>query len=215
MIREIKIKMDDLFSILIYLIIIISFLSSIFKKKKTQGPPQQQQRVPQDRLPDENYVEEEQYTSKEATEYDILREIENMFKTEEDKRKEAEQYRQTKLEDAARRSGGKVPSERISYEQYASSEDASFDANKPKTVRDYSERKVERSEHTYTTYQRKPKKVDRRTEEQAKKFQDLLDRRSQKEDISSDLVRKIKDPKSFREFILVSEILARPKALRR
>jgi hypothetical protein len=214
--------MDDLFSILIYLVIIISFLSSIFKKKKTEGPPQQQRRVPQDRIPDEETIPEESYANSGSSDYDIMREVENMFKTEEQKMREAQERireaneKRTKLEEAARSSRVKTPSERISYEEYAAREESVFDADKPTAVRDYSEGKVDRREHTYAEPRKRQTKIDSRIEEQARRFQELLEKRSyQQEKFTADLVRKIKDPKTIREYILVGEILARPKALRR
>jgi hypothetical protein len=207
--------MDDIFSILIYLFIIISFLSQIFKKKKPQGPPQQESRVPQDRVPGDILVEDEPGSSAANPEYDIMREIENMFKNEEEKIREAEQSRKSKIEEAARRSPKKIPSERISYEDYVASEQATFEADKSKATRDYSESRVDRSEHTYASHKRKPKKVDSKIEEQARRFQEMLDRKTQHDQSTSELVRKIRDPRTFREYILVSEILARPKILRR
>ena len=69
--------MDNIFEILIYLIIIVSFLSSIFKKKK-----QQQQRPPA-RQPqhEETYQTEVSVPQTEKKEeYDILRELEDFFK---------------------------------------------------------------------------------------------------------------------------------------
>jgi hypothetical protein len=206
--------MDDLFSILIYLIIIISFLSSVFKKKKPQGPPQQQRRVPQDRIPDEISYDEPEASVPNA-EYDIMKEIENMFKTEEQKIREAEQVRKSRVEEAAEKSGIKVPSDKISYEEYIASDMATFESDKPKTIRDYSEARVDRSERTYSDYKRKPRKVDSKTEEQARKFQEMLDKKQQRDEFTSELVRKIRDPKTFREYIIAAEILARPKILRR
>ncbi len=74
--------MDDLFQYLIYGILIFSFLSSFFKKK---GPPKQNP------LPREQETDSISYQEKSTSlnsdvavkkneEYDILRELENMFK---------------------------------------------------------------------------------------------------------------------------------------
>src|SRR3989304_2618315 len=65
--------MDDYFQYLIYLFIIISFLSSIFRKK---DKPQSKPGEPTPNPP----VKPKRSTSQE--DYDILKEIENMFKTQ-------------------------------------------------------------------------------------------------------------------------------------
>jgi hypothetical protein len=72
-------KMDDIFQILIWLFIIISFFASFFKKKE---PPKQQ--TPQRRYGnrEDNFpVKDQPAASAGKEEYDILREIENMFRT--------------------------------------------------------------------------------------------------------------------------------------
>jgi hypothetical protein len=202
--------MDDLFSILIYIIVIISFLASLFKKKPPEGPPQQQRRVPQDRIPGQAETIEPVY-EKDQEEYDILREIENMFKQgpEQQQVKLPEPQRKTTMiEDAAERAARKIPSEKVSYEDFV--------AGNVEPVRDYSERKVMKSEHQYSSFKRKPVKVDKNIEEQAKRFEELLARRSSKQEIArNEILKRIKNPSTFREYILVAEILAKPKALRR
>jgi hypothetical protein len=204
--------MDDLFSILIYLIIIISFLSSVFKKKKQQGPPQQQSRMPQDRIPGEAPTADTPSVRTETSDYDILKEIENMFKTEEERREDSKQ----KIGETSRNIEMKPPSEKISYEEYAASREASYDMDSPAPVREYRKKRPEPSEHTYASLKRESRKVDSKVEEQARKFKELLDKKASPEDkFRRELVRKIQNPETIREYILVAEILARPKALRR
>ena len=76
--------MDDLFQYLIYGILIFSFLSSFFKKKE---PPKQTPQKPAQRPESISYqqrstkVEPEIITQK-NDEYDILRELESLFKGE-------------------------------------------------------------------------------------------------------------------------------------
>ncbi|MFZ1279839.1 MAG: hypothetical protein WAR59_03315, partial [Ignavibacteriaceae bacterium] len=73
--------MDDLFQYLIYGVIIFSFISSFFKKKEQPKPP-----VPgtkprtSSQFPREQSNVDLSQVSNKKDEYDILRELENMFK---------------------------------------------------------------------------------------------------------------------------------------
>lgn len=184
--------MGDFFSILIWLIIIISFVSSVFKKKNPQAPPPQR-RVPQDRPPVQVITPSTEYQQK-VEEYDILKEIENMFKTEAEKNQPSvpPQERRTKIEQAGR-----------------------------KRERDYSEQKVESSEHEAESVQPELSKarkivIDSRIEAEAKRLEEYLEKRSFRDEATALLlIKKLKDPKALRDFVFVSEILSRPKALRR
>jgi hypothetical protein len=200
--------MDDIFSILIYIIVIISFLSSLFKKKNPQTPPEQNRREHETEIPERITVNQ---TGVDTEEYDILREIENMFKTEAEKERD-QSRKQTKIEESARPIERTVPSEKVSYEDFISG----IESPVPEKIRDYSEQTKTKSEHRYSDYTRKVKKVDKKTEETARKFQEMLERKSSGgNDLRDNILAKIRNPETFREYILVSEILSRPKALRR
>jgi hypothetical protein len=197
--------MDDLFSILIYIIVIISFLASLFKKKSPGAPPTQDRRVPQDRLPDETVAVEEP-GQKEPTDYDILKEIENMFKTDAERHQELSG--KTKIQEVAQKTEKKHP---VSYEDYVQKQSAEVSPYDK-----FNEQRVSQSERRYSDYKSKQVKVDSKVEEQARKFQALLERRKSAQEVPANrIIRKIRNPETIREYILVSEILARPKALRR
>jgi hypothetical protein len=185
--------MDNVFEILIYLIIIISFLSSIFKKKK-----QQQQRPPA-RQPqtDEQYQTEvtvPQTQSKE--EYDILKELEDFFKVGDEP------------------TGRTVPLPQHQPETVATDEEH--------TRREIWQEKT-KSEHVADDWERKKAEVTKRLssidsdiEKRAALFEDSLER---KEQVYSDIARsvrtKFKNPATLKEYVIFSEILGKPKAFRR
>jgi hypothetical protein len=185
--------MDNLFEILIYVIIIISFLSSIFKKKK-----QQQQRPPtQQPQADEEYQSEvavPQTQSKE--EYDILKELEVFFKvgTEPTKQKipvpQEPAKKITHLEEQTRTESWQTPT---------------------------------LSEHVADVWERKKDEVSKRVarvdssvEKKAAMFEESLERKeSVYSSIALSVKSKMKNPSTLKEYIIFSEILGKPKALRR
>jgi hypothetical protein len=80
--------MDNIFEILIYLFIIISFLSSFFRKKKKAAAQQEQAQIQitdQQRLSGELEVEEAPPVQTQRQDYDILKEFEDFFKVGERK----------------------------------------------------------------------------------------------------------------------------------
>jgi hypothetical protein len=184
--------MDNVFEILIYLIIIISFLSSFFKKKK------QQQRSPT-RQPktDEHYQAEvavPQTQSKE--EYNILKEFEDFFK---------------------------VGDEPIVWEVPAQQHQPEKVATDEEHTRGEIWQEKTNSEHSVDIWERKKEEVTKRLtsidsdiEKRAALFEDSLER---KEQVYSDIARsvrtKFKNPATLKEYIVFSEILGKPKALRR
>jgi len=203
--------MDDIFSILIYIIVIISFLSSIFKKKKQEAPPQQRTRLPQDRIPVRTTRAD--VPQENSAEYDILREIEAMFKT--DATQESEISRKTrKIEEAHRSSEMRPASDRISYEDYVSAQEHAPEYSVPEPV--LTETEATPSEHKYAEARRRPTRLERKVEEDARKFELMLEeKKAYEETFIFQLREKMKDPETFREYILAAEILGKPKALRR
>jgi hypothetical protein len=187
--------MDNVFEILIYLIIIISFLSSIFKKKK------QQQQKPPARQPqyEETYqadVSAPQTQPKE--EYDVLRELEDFFKVGNEP------------------AGQQIPMP-VPLEQ-------------PKKMTPIEEHKRTESwqtptssEHVADDWERKKEEVSKRiarvdfsVEKKAAMFEESLERKeSVYSSIALSVKSKIKNPATLKEYIIFSEILGKPKALRR
>ena len=74
--------MDDIFQILLYLVIIISFIAPIFRKKNQDKNSQQssRQRFPLQDSNLENPKTEIAATESKQTDYDVLKELENFFK---------------------------------------------------------------------------------------------------------------------------------------
>jgi hypothetical protein len=184
--------MDNVFEILIYLFIIISFISSFFKKKKQQQkPPARQQPV------DENYQTEVPTPQTQTKEdYDILTELEDFFKV-----------------------GGESArgSESVSQQQTETT------PTMEKHVKTDSWHAPTESEHVVDRWERKKSEVkeilagvDSAIEQKAALFEKSLDK---KESVYSTLAlavkSKMKNPSTLKEYIIFSEILGKPKALRR
>ena len=185
--------MDNVFEILIYLIIIISFLSSIFKKKK-----QQQQKPPVRQPQQEEYSQAEvsipQTQSKE--EYDILKELEVFFKVGTEPTKQEIPVPQeppkkiTHLEEQTRR---EIWQERTESEHL---------------VEDWEGKKAQ--------VKKRMARVDSSVEKKAALFEESL---VKKEAVFSSIALTVKSkiaiPSTLKEYIIFSEILGKPKALRR
>jgi len=186
--------MDNLFEILIYVIIIISFLSSIFKKKKQQQQQQPPVRQPQQ----EEYSQANVSTppSQPKEEYDILKELEVFFKvgTETTKQEipipQEQPKRMTQIEEHTRTDSWRTPTT---------------------------------SEHLADVWERKKEEVSKRVarvdssvEKKAAMFEESLERKeSVYSSIALSVKSKMKNPSTLKEYIIFSEILGKPKALRR
>jgi len=185
--------MDNLFEILIYVIIIISFLSSIFKKKK-----QQQQKPPTQQPQPEDYYQAEVSIpqTKPKEEYDILKELEVFFKvgTEPTKQEipipQEQPKKMTHIEEQTRTESWQTPT---------------------------------LSEHVADVWERKKDEVSKRVarvdssvEKKAAMFEESLERKEfVYSSIALSVKSKIKKPSTLKEYIIFSEILGKPKALRR
>lgn len=175
--------MDDVFKILVWIIIIISFVSSILKKKKTQPPAPTKK---PDNNSNRNYEENIPQTEQREERSDVLKEIERLFK-------------------------GEPPQEVIRRDKEEEKAESSWNTETA-------------SEHTMQTNWEKEKqklaeerkKVDSKVEEEAKRFEKFL---NQEEKYDKAALRTIKQrlnhPESLKEFIVISEIIGKPKALRR
>ena len=184
--------MDNFFEILIYLIIIISFLSSIFKKKQ-----QQQKRPPaQQHEPDDNYQSEVPTTQSTSKDYDILRELEDLFKS------------------------GNVPTEnRTQIPPQQTEKTLPMDEH----VQSDSWHEPTKSEHTLDNWERKKEEVqnilsgvDAAIEKKAAQFEDSLwKKQNDFTGLALSIRTKFKSPGTLKEYIIFSEILGKPKAFRR
>ncbi|MBK9097746.1 MAG: hypothetical protein IPM14_06365 [bacterium] len=190
--------MDNFFEILIYLIIIISFLSSIFKKKKQQ--PQKKPPVQQPQRDDYYQAEQPEVSipqTQQKEEYDILKELEDFFKVGDE---------QTEV---------KVPRPQETYSENipTADEHVSTETWKEDSISENIRSEWERKKEEVS---RKLAKVDSVIEKQAEMFETSLER---KELVFSNLAitvrSKFSHPDTLKEYILFSEILGKPKALRR
>ena len=187
--------MDNVFEILIYVIIIISFLSSIFKKMKKPKQPPVQRPLPEEYSQREVSVPQTQ----QKEEYNILREIEDFFKVESElPRKEKttvtqheEPKRMTQIEEHTQAESWHTPTE---------------------------------SEHSYTDdwdrkkaeVKKKVARVDSGIEKQAAKFEEsLVKKKPATSEITSLIKARLQNPSTLKEYIIFSEIIGKPKALRR
>jgi hypothetical protein len=188
--------MDNLFEILIYVIIIISFLSSIFKKKQQ---PQKKPPVQQPRQEDYYQVEQSEASvpqSQSKEEYDILRELEDFFKVgnEQTERRVPAPQQQTES----------LPS----VEEHTKSEDWKSPTE--------SEHYVDQWERKKTEVKKIISSVDSSIEKKAAMFEESLERKESVYSCFALAVKsKIKNPSTLKEYIIFSEILGKPKALRR
>lgn len=185
--------MDNIFEILIYVIIIISFLSSIFKKKK------QQQQKPPARAP-----QQEEYPQADVTiaqtqpkeEYDVLRELEDFFKVGEEPTRQ------------------QIPVPVPPQPNIPNMEEH---------VRTDSWHAKTESEHYVNEWERKKSEVkkiissvDSSIEKKAALFEASLDKKDATfNSIALAVKAKMRNPSTLKEYIIFSEILGKPKALRR
>jgi hypothetical protein len=186
--------MDNFFEILIYVIIIISFLSSIFKKKKQQ----QQKPTTQQPQTEEYYQTEIAVPQAEKKEnYDIQRELEDFFNIGDESTKQ-----QIPIPGPLEKS--KIPDN----EEHTRSESW----NAPTE----SEHKLENWERKKSEVKKIILSVDSSIEKKAALFEES---QGKKESVSSSIAlsvkSKMKTPSTLKEYIIFSEILGKPKALRR
>jgi hypothetical protein len=187
--------MDNPIEILIYLFIIISILSSLFKKKeKPQSKSERQTPKPP--------LGKTQMKTSSGENYDILSEIENLFKTETTppQREEAKTVEaENKFEPAS--------------EHFETAEWHEETAT---------EHKQTVSEHSFESWEEKAKKakenqrqaINEKIVKQAEMFEKNLQQKSfEQADIRKAIRQNLKQPTSLKEYILFSEILGKPKAI--
>jgi hypothetical protein len=186
--------MEDFIQILIYLFIIISFLASMFKKKEKPGSnkpetvykPSQQPKV--------------ETSTSSSEEYDILKEIERMFKTEIPSKQKPEDVR---LDTET------TPSQ---YEHVKTD-----DWHQPSPLehgKTISEHTAENWEDTRIKAEEKRKVIDQKILKQAEMFEKRMKQKVSYESYyTSSIYQKLKKPASLKEYIIISEIIGKPKAL--
>lgn len=183
--------MDNFFEILIYLIIIISFLSSFFKKKEPEQKRGGNQPLPKSEPSDYN---DAKIATKQEESYDILKEIENIFKEnmgvpvpkpEQENKTVIQQKEEEKFQDAFEKNYDKEAIRRVSAESRAiKSRDDS-------------------------------KRLDEKTLQEAEKFEELLKSQPEFKKRKHPIIDKLHNPQSLKEYVLISEILGKPVAYKR
>ena len=195
--------MDNIFEILIYLFIIISFLSSFLKKKKKAARAQEQaqtQITDQQRVSGELDVEEAPKVQTKGQDYDILKEFEDFFKVGE--RTEEAQI-QPQIEPLEEADQTKKEIRRVPEDSFHT-----------KTA----------SEHTFIDpWDIKKSEIDKRKksissdiERQATAFEQHLKKpETSAMRISRKIKESMKQPATLKEYVIISEIMGKPKALKR
>jgi hypothetical protein len=216
--------MDDVFQIIIWLFIIISFFASFFKKKE---PPKQQTPPRRYGNQEESFpVKKQPAGTIENEEYDILREIESMFKTgptppAKPEQKEGPFIYNRSTESEHVRSSGEI----TSYEtgraanEYTKGQTA-IEKYHMDTARSKGEEQLTSSEHSFGSpvnsgrkqreIRKEKDRVDAAVIKQALDFEIFLKGREQGVSMAAKIREKINQPASFKEYILMSEILGKP-----
>lgn len=193
--------MDDVFQVIIWLFVIGTFIRSIFKAKK-QEPPKPPVKKPTYRTED-GYVKT--IPPRNEEQYDILKEIENMFNTE------------VKTQPKTTYDRSMTSSEHVSTEsERSASEYTSYEVSRKQSEikKRESEHEATSSEHTIPDYSRKTTSISKETESKAKILENLLAERNKKtNETVKNLRAKLKTRQSVRDAIILSEIIGKPKSL--
>jgi len=201
--------MDDLFQYLIWGIIIFSFLSSFFKKKEPpKQPPVTRTKQPDALSYPKQQSEVDRVTvSQKQDRYDILRELENLFKGETNIPKQNNPH-------------PKQSRDYIDREIKDEDLDLVVDKRMQQKIEERRASDLKASSERRTTleqmnWNKKKPVVDPKIEAGAKEFERVLAGPKQQRAAVTEFNRKLKNPRTVREYILFSEILGKPKALRR
>ncbi|HKJ81156.1 MAG TPA: hypothetical protein VJ954_03985 [Ignavibacteriaceae bacterium] len=180
--------MDNFLQILFFLFIIFSFIAPLFKKKKEQGQKQQTKAQNQNN-PERQRAKAE--LKKEMEEYDILNEIQGLFKPPEEIKKPAETqtYEQSYKES---------PYETPEWEKALKTEH---------TINDEWHRAT-----TEADFNKESAVIDI----EAKRIQKLIDDKNKPVNVRLGELRKsIRNPETLKQYFLISEIIGKPRAVKR
>lgn len=192
--------MDDIFTILIYLIIIVSFFSSFFKKKNAPKPPAKNGRQPDI---DQNWLPQPEPAGNTDDGKNILYEIENIFKQD---------Y------EAEKTSTGFEPNTSGKKHVTIKSQTAIEMAKQEHRTTD-SEHKMETDwERQRKVLQVQKKQLDNETTARAARFEQMLSKKEGNYSVqfaAKRIRRRLMHSDSLGELLIIGEILAKPKSLRR
>lgn len=210
--------MDDYLQILIYLIIIFAFLNSLFKKKSKEEAPRRTTDTSPPVRKSSSYSSEDT-EGKRQEEYDILKEIEGLFKGEKAyPRQTPRTYSDPEKEEMRRvpESEHTRDSEWHTEDSEWHSEDQEWHSESEEWHEESSkEHELDQSWHTMNQYKR-VMQIDNTIEQEAEKFERMLANRNKEAEFPfNELREKLYSPQSLQEYVVMSEIIGKPKYLRR
>lgn len=193
--------MDNLFEYLIYGFIIISFIISFFKKKKPlpKKPSDltlhQRTDITEDKIIDIPPLQEPK-----AGEYDILKGIESFFDIGQPQQTETKVHTDKEMYEGAKDRENYIPVPEKSFHTLTESEHTFTDPL------DIKRKELEKRE----------KKLSPEIDKQAFDYEESLIRReSAATGIIKNIKERLKSPSSLKEYVIISEIMGKPKALKR
>ena len=200
MIRR-KMTMDNLFEYLIYGFIIISFISSFFKKKKRlPKEPSDQTLHQRTDITEDKIIDIPPSQKSKAEEYNILKEIESFFDVGQLQQTEKEVHSDKKMYEGAKNRANYIPVPEKSFHTLTPSEHTFTDPWD-----------VKRKE-----LEKKKEKLSPEIEKWASAYEESLIRKdSAATGIIKDIKERIKSPSTLKEYVIISEIIGKPKALKR
>ncbi len=187
--------MEDIFEILIYLFIIVSFVSSFIKKKKKQQIPKSQiSNVDSGQIP----IKKVELNAAEEQQIDIFKDLEKFFQVGDTQKKTPKEHNDEEMYEGAEG--------RVDY----------------KVVPEKSFHKRTSSEHTFVDpwemkrmeIEKQTSKINKSIEEKALKFEKYLQiEETAATQISKQIRSRFANPASLKDYIIISEIMGKPRAL--
>ena len=193
--------MDNIFEFLIYGFIIVSFISSFFKKKKPP-PKEPSDQTPHQRtdITENKIIDIPPSQKPKAEEYDILKEIEGFFNVGQTKQTETKVHTDEKMYEGAKDRENYIPVPEKSFHTTTSSEHTFIDPWD-----------IKRNE-----LEERKKKISPKIEKQASAYEEsLIKKESAATEIIKDISERLKNPSTLKEYVIISEIIGKPKALKR
>jgi len=203
--------MDNLFEYLIYGFIIISFISSFFRKKKPI-PKESTDQTHHQRtdMMEENKMQTPVSQQPKSEEYNVLKEIESFFNVGQPQQTGTMVHTDKRMSES--HTDKKKMSESVkNRENYIPVPEKSF-------------HKTTASEHTFTDpwdvkrkeLEKRRKKLSPEIEKRASAYEEsLIKKDSAATGIIKDIKKRLKNPTTLKEYIIISEIIGKPKALKR
>lgn len=200
MIRR-KMTMDNIFEYLIYGFIIISFISSFFKKKKPL-PKESSDLTPHQRtdITENKIIDIPPSQRPKAEEYDILKEVENFFNVRQPQQTETKAHTDKQMYEGASNRENYIPVPENSFHTTTASEHSFTDPW------DIKRKELEKSRI----------KLSPKIEKKVSAYEESLIRKeSAATGIIKDIKERLNSPSSLKEYVIISEIIGKPKALKR